>query len=53
MITIARRLSMSIAFERQESELILALIPERIDIHEILEVLNRGDLVNGAQSFSA
>ena len=44
---------MSIAFERQGSELILTLIPERIGIHEILEVLNRGDLANGAQSFSA
>lgn len=44
---------MSIAFERQESELILALIPERIDIHEILEVLNRGDLANAFPSFSA
>lgn len=35
---------MSIAFERQDRELILMLAPERIGIHEILEVLNKGDM---------
>lgn len=34
---------MSIAFERQGSELILTLAPERIFTHEILDVLNKGE----------
>lgn len=43
---------MSIAFERQGSELILLLAPERIYAHEILEVLNKGDMWRISRSFT-
>ena len=42
---------MSIAFDRQGGELILTLAPERIDTHEILEVLNKGDKWRISHSF--
>lgn len=43
---------MSIAFERQGSELILTLAPERIFTHEILDVLNKGKEWNISRSFN-
>lgn len=42
---------MSIAFERQGSELILTLAPERIYTHEIIEVLNKGNEWRISRSF--
>lgn len=43
---------MSIAFERQGSELILTLAPERIFTHEILDVLNKGEEWRISRSFT-
>ena len=43
---------MSIAFERQGSELVLTLAPERIFTHEILDVLNKGEEWRISRSFT-
>ena len=43
---------MSIAFERQGSELVLTLAPERIFTHEILDKLNKGEEWRISRSFT-